>query len=222
MSNTASKITPSLLGIIFWLFTRLVCWLLLGCLSCIAMAVIIVILHGQYAGLNSLQNAFVNQLQYVTLIGKAGAVNTIYHWLSFIHNQLSLPHVAIPLMSKKTEKIIALKLWPYIQAVYIGTKLLLVRLYCLLRWLELFLVLGSVGLIDGLTQRTIRRASAGRESALIYHQSKSLVLFSLIVGIFFSLLLPIATKQIALFVVMAALLFGLAMQITAKRFKKYL
>ena len=211
-----------LLTSIFWLITRIVGCLLLGSLGCILASLLIVISHGQYNGLNFLQSLLMDQLHYLSQVAKISSINTINQWISMVPNQWQWTPISLPLLSEHVEKIILIKCSPYIEAGLLGIKLLSIRLYCLLHWSTLFFLLGLVGLIDGLSQRAIRRASAGRESAFIYHQAKALVHFSLIIGIFISLSLPITTRYITLLVIIASLLFSLAMKITAKHFKKYL
>jgi len=48
-----------------------------------------------------------------------------------------------------------------------------VRLAILIGAAPLFLLVWSLGMVDGLTQRTIRRACAGRESSSMYHPPSS-------------------------------------------------
>jgi len=56
----------------------------------------------------------------------------------------------------------------------VGTQLLGVRFAALIRFLPLLLLLYSVGTVDGLTERAIRRSCGGRESASLYHRAKYL------------------------------------------------
>jgi integrating conjugative element membrane protein (TIGR03747 family) len=61
-----------------------------------------------------------------------------------------------------------------IEVAMIGTQLLGVRLATLALMLPLLLLISVVAIADGLTQRAIRRASGGRESASLYHRAKHL------------------------------------------------
>jgi integrating conjugative element membrane protein (TIGR03747 family) len=61
-----------------------------------------------------------------------------------------------------------------IEVAMIGTQLLGVRLATLALMLPLFILIYVVAAADGLTQRAIRRASGGRESASLYHRAKHL------------------------------------------------
>lgn len=69
-----------------------------------------------------------------------------------------------------------------IQTAMLGTQLLGVRVAILARFAPLLLILYAVGAADGLTQRAIRRACSGRESASLYHRAKYLQLAVLGLG----------------------------------------
>jgi integrating conjugative element membrane protein (TIGR03747 family) len=77
-----------------------------------------------------------------------------------------------------------------IEVAMIGTQLLGVRLATLALVLPLFLLIYVVAAADGLTQRAIRRASGGRESASLYHRAKHLQVVLLAMGGTVSLLSP--------------------------------
>ena len=61
-----------------------------------------------------------------------------------------------------------------IEVAMIGTQLLGVRLATLVLTAPLLVLIYIVAGVDGLTQRAIRRASGGRESASLYHRAKHL------------------------------------------------
>ena len=61
-----------------------------------------------------------------------------------------------------------------IEAAMVGTQLLGVRVAILARLTPLLVLLYAVGAADGFTQRAIRRACGGRESAGLYHRAKYL------------------------------------------------
>jgi len=61
-----------------------------------------------------------------------------------------------------------------IEAAMVGTQLLGVRAAIVARFTPLLLLLYAVGAADGFTQRAIRRACGGRESAGLYHRAKYL------------------------------------------------
>lgn len=78
------------------------------------------------------------------------------------------------------------------QVAMVGTRLFGVRLATLVMATPLLALAYFVALTDGLTQRAIRRASGGRESASIYHRAKHLQVVLLAVGGTISLLLPVS------------------------------
>ena len=69
-----------------------------------------------------------------------------------------------------------------IEAAMVGTQLLGVRAAILARFAPLLLLLYAIGAADGFTQRAIRRACGGRESASLYHRAKYLQLAVLRLG----------------------------------------
>jgi hypothetical protein len=72
--------------------------------------------------------------------------------------------------------------WESIEAAMVSTQLLGVRAAILARFAPLLLLLYVVGAADGVTQRAIRRACGGRESASLYHRAKYLQLAVLGLG----------------------------------------
>ena len=79
-----------------------------------------------------------------------------------------------------------------IEVAMIGTQLFGVRLATLVLALPLLVLVYCVALTDGLTQRAIRRACGGRESASLYHRAKHLQVVLLAMGGAVSLLLPVS------------------------------
>ena len=61
-----------------------------------------------------------------------------------------------------------------VEVAMIGTQKVGVRLGTLTLMLPLLVLAYTVGVVDGLTQRAIRRASGGRESGSLYHRAKHL------------------------------------------------
>lgn len=213
--------STTLFNLWFWLITRLIVWIILGSFGCIAAAIVMVILHGE-SGLNWIAALIQNDYHYLAAMVQPQALLSVNHWLQIIPDSFSIPSVRLPVVSASYQSYVWMMIAPLIQAVLLGVKLLVIRLYLLFRWCPLFLLLGFIGMIDGLAQRYIRRAAAGRESALIYHNTKPLVMLSLIVGVFIVLALPVSVIHAEWILIGSAILLGLAIQITAKSFKKYL
>ena len=79
-----------------------------------------------------------------------------------------------------------------IRVAMVGTQVFGVRLATLLMAVPLVTMVFGVSLADGLTQRAIRRACGGRESANLYHRAKHLQVVLLTTVVAVSLLLPIS------------------------------
>ena len=77
-----------------------------------------------------------------------------------------------------------------IEVAMIGTQLLGVRLATLILIAPLLVLIYVVAGVDGLTQRAIRRASGGRESASLYHRAKHLQVALMATGLLIGLLWP--------------------------------
>jgi hypothetical protein len=213
---------PSLFQWGFWLSTRFMGWLFLGCLGCVVMSIVIIMLHGDQAGFAGLQVLTQQDYRYLEQTTQPETLSMINGWLQHIPGTWSLPKVSLPMISANVGQRFCASITPLINGALLGVKLLIIRLYLILRWCPLFLIVGFAGVVDGLTQRSIRRACAGRESALIYHNAKPLIMLSLLLGICLDLVLPISIAHAEWLWIMAALLLGIAVQITAKSFKKYL
>jgi integrating conjugative element membrane protein (TIGR03747 family) len=96
-----------------------------------------------------------------------------------------------------------------------------VRLALLVMAWPLLLLAYALGLVDGLAQRSIRRACAGRESSSLYHLSKHLQFASIaFVGAIY-VLQPYAIQPEWFFVPLASLL-GLLARLQWMYLKKYL
>jgi integrating conjugative element membrane protein (TIGR03747 family) len=213
---------PTLFQLWFWLITRFIGWLVIGAFGCLAVAIVIVIMHGKQAGITNLQVLVQTDYRYLLDTLPGNKLLMINHWLGLVPQDIKVNTRLLPIISQAYQAYFWMIIHPFVQAILLGTQLLMIRLYLLLRWCPLFLLLGLIGLIDGLAQRYIRRTAAGRESALIYHNAKPLVMLSLLLGIFIDLVLPISMTNAEWILAASALLFGIAIQVTAKSFKKYL
>lgn len=72
----------------------------------------------------------------------------------------------------------------------LGTQLLGVRLATLTLFVPFLALVYLVGAADGLTQRAIRRAAGGRESASLYHRAKHLQVAVVGIGVLAALIWP--------------------------------
>jgi integrating conjugative element membrane protein (TIGR03747 family) len=103
----------------------------------------------------------------------------------------------------------------------IGTQLLGVRLATLAMMAPLLVLVYLVAAADGLTQRAIRRACGGRESASLYHRAKHLQVMLLVMGGVLVLIQPVSIDP-RLVGVPVALLVGILARLQWACYKKHL
>ena len=96
-----------------------------------------------------------------------------------------------------------------------------VRLVLLLAAWPLYLLAYLVGLMDGLAQRSVRRACAGRESSSLYHRAKYLQFVVFVMAGMVYVLLPYSIKPEWFFIPLAVTLAWLS-RIQWAFLKKYL
>ncbi|MCE9569950.1 MAG: DUF4400 domain-containing protein [Rhodocyclales bacterium] len=108
-----------------------------------------------------------------------------------------------------------------IEVAMIGTQLLGVRLATLGMMVPLLVLVYLIAAADGLTQRAIRRACGGRESASLYHRAKHLQVMLLAMGGALVLMLPVSIDP-RLVGVPVALLVGLLARLQWACYKKHL
>lgn len=96
----------------------------------------------------------------------------------------------------------------------------LLRLAILLQALPLFALTITIGLIDGLVRRDLRRFGAGHESGFVYHHAKRMISSCLIATGLMWLAVPIFLVPEYVFIPAAAGI-GLAVSMTGGSFKKY-
>ena len=96
-----------------------------------------------------------------------------------------------------------------------------VRLAILIGAAPLFLLVWALGLVDGLTQRHIRRACAGRESSSMYHRAKFFQFAGLALGTMVYLMWPTSIRP-EWIVLQLAVVMGLLSRVQWTYLKKYL
>lgn len=97
----------------------------------------------------------------------------------------------------------------------------LLRLAILLQALPLFALTITIGLIDGLVRRDLRRFGAGHESGFVYHHARRMISSSLIATGLVWLVVPIFLVPEHMFIPSSAGI-GLAVSMTSGSFKKYI
>ena len=108
-----------------------------------------------------------------------------------------------------------------IEVAMIGTQLLGVRLATLAMMSPLVVLVYLVAAADGLTQRAIRRACGGRESASLYHRAKHLQVMLLVMGGVLVLIQPVSIDP-RLVGVPVALFVGILARLQWACYKKHL
>ena len=108
-----------------------------------------------------------------------------------------------------------------IEVAMIGTQLLGVRLATLGMMVPLLVLVYLVAAADGLTQRAIRRACGGRESASLYHRAKHLQVMLVAMGGVLVLIQPVSIDP-RLVGEPVALLVGLLARLQWACYKKHL
>jgi integrating conjugative element membrane protein (TIGR03747 family) len=108
-----------------------------------------------------------------------------------------------------------------IEVAMIGTQLLGVRLVTLGMMAPLVVLVYLVAAADGLTQRAIRRACGGRESASLYHRAKHLQVMLLAMGGVLVLIQPVSIDP-RLVGVPVAFLVGILARLQWACYKKHL
>ena len=108
-----------------------------------------------------------------------------------------------------------------IEVAMIGTQLLGVRLATLALMVPLLVLIYVVSAADGLTQRAIRRACGGRESASLYHRAKNSQVVLVVMAGALSLIQPVSIDP-RLIWVPCAVLVGILARLQWAYYKKHL
>jgi integrating conjugative element membrane protein (TIGR03747 family) len=112
--------------------------------------------------------------------------------------------------------------WVKIISIFTLTlKVAFVKILMMLSSIPLFAILGFVGLVDGLSQREIRRAELGRESSYLFHMLRKWVFRGIILLVLLWIAAPFSIQPQVIFLPMSVL-FAFMISLTAQRFKKYL
>lgn len=101
------------------------------------------------------------------------------------------------------------------------TLIFLLRLAILLQALPLFALTITIGLIDGLVRRDLRRFGAGHESGFVYHHARRMTSSSLIVTGLVWLAVPVFLEP-EYVLVPSAVITALAVSLVLGAFKKYI
>lgn len=97
----------------------------------------------------------------------------------------------------------------------------LLRLAILLQALPLFALTITIGLIDGLVRRDLRRFGAGHESGFVYHHARRMIGSSLAATGLVWLAVPFFLEP-GVVLVLGAMVTGIGISVAIGTFKKYL
>ena len=220
--STISKRQPGLMTQVCWLLVRLLAAVIFGFLISIALSVVMVKFQGEEEMVIALNHEIQESHDLIVAHTDNIEYSTIAQWANELPEVTTSPPVLLPVIAKAKQQQFWATVHPFVDVSLLSIKLSLLRFYILMHWLLLFFLLVIVGLNDGLSQRVIRRLSGGRESALIYHSAKSLVMMVLLLGVFLAITLPISLAVIGDVMIVSFILSVGFIQLTAKQFKKYL
>lgn len=110
--------------------------------------------------------------------------------------------------------------WPEIQAAMYSVQILGERLSVLYMTLPLFFLGTLIAISDGWSNRWLRRAHGGRESAFLYHRLKRGIFLSIVILWAVYLIVPISMDP-RMVIFPFLLLYGLLLRYTIGFFKKY-
>lgn len=105
--------------------------------------------------------------------------------------------------------------------VILTLKVVVMKLMIMISSIPLFVMLGLVGVVDGLGFREIRRAELGRESSYLFHMLGKWVFKGILLLLLVWVAMPFAVNP-QLILLPMSLLFAYMVSMTARRFKKYL
>lgn len=208
-------------------------WLLVCMVLPLIITMTLLVFKGRVTGLIYFQGLFHDELFWLkTIITQTRDGQGLLEWIlqsikflqtattSFttLNNMPATLHYAL---FKKLAIFICPLLVAYGSALLLTLQLTLLRIATVLLFTPLFLILGSIGVIDGLIQRHLRRINGGRESALVYHHTRNAVLPILFISTGLYVILPFRLPPL-LFLLTGAMAFAICLFFTTKTFKKYL
>ena len=173
-----------------------------------------------WAGYGWIQHGFTHALDAIQIL----ATNQIELVSSFVHvtkilsfiNQMPFSNISVNDLNPFL--ILVMQVWAILCAI---THVITIKLCIIALSIPLFTLAILAGLVDGLSQRSIRTASLGRESTYIFHKSIPVIRRIFVMLVLLWLSLPVSLSPSPLFLSLAVLM-GLLASLSASRFKKYL
>lgn len=165
--------------------------------------------HGFTHALNAIQILATNQIELVSSFVHVTKI------LSFLNQ---MPFSTISVNDLNPFLILFMQVWTILCAI---THVITIKLCIIALSIPLFTLAILAGLVDGLSQRSIRTASLGRESTYIFHKSIPVIRRIFVMLVLLWLSLPVSLSPSPLFLSLAVMM-GLLASLSASRFKKYL
>ncbi len=165
--------------------------------------------HGFTHALNAIQILATNQIELVSSFVHVTKI------LSFLNQ---MPFSTISVNDLNPFLILVMQVWTILCAI---THVITIKLCIIALSIPLFTLAILAGLVDGLSQRSIRTASLGRESTYIFHKSIPVIRRIFVMLVLLWLSLPVSLSPSPLFLSLSVLM-GLLASLSASRFKKYL
>lgn len=239
MNKTSSirKKEPGLFGVFVWFLFEFIFWCLVGWFVAFFISISLFFTRGNKIVLDNLNYLLQGQLAYLSNISHTFLVQTplnlvikvayyVNEWTFFkanlfnVINTTQIKHLD-GLSQINTLLNASYPIFSDMGHLFIATtELISIRLVIFILFLPMFIFMGILGFIDGLTQRELRRYRGGRESALIYHRAKNWIKPSLLTGCVLYLTIPLNLSP-DIVLLPFVLSFAYMVAITTKMFKKY-
>jgi integrating conjugative element membrane protein (TIGR03747 family) len=231
-SNKQHNLKSSVVGSILRMLLQLISWLMISWL----VAQLILIIEIVWCGHSLIALTSTALLTHEITDFSQQAVNSSV-WQIFVEPVLMLIHYlqniannipSITVFGLETKNYVVQTL---IQAVYPAladyahaainmTQIVLLRITNVFLFAPLILLLGLLGLINGLVVRYLRRINGGRESSLIYHYAKLSIKAFLFWGSLLYVVMPFPLTP-AYFLLPCVVASSFAIYLAIKFFKKY-
>jgi integrating conjugative element membrane protein (TIGR03747 family) len=149
-------------------------------------------------------------------------LNTVNQWLFIETGFNRFINQTQDAVKEKTLKV-QIYFWckEYVFAAIYMISTFTLRLVIFLLSMPLFLLAITIGVVDGLVRRDLRKYGCGYESGFIYHQSKVMIIKPLIASGMLYLALPFSIHPLVI-LLPSAVFQGISISITVGSFKKYI
>uniref|UniRef100_UPI003BEF209D DUF4400 domain-containing protein n=1 Tax=Burkholderia arboris TaxID=488730 RepID=UPI003BEF209D len=197
-----------------------------------SIAVIAIYYHRPAEGLDSLRQMTVQALEFTTADGEptqttewaaraaiaaSDGFSKLFGFTDGIGHLVT--GAAVPFSEEPYQRVLSANLGSVLMLMQ-TIKLLVVRVVLVLMSLPVLLLGATLGVVDGLVARAIRRANAGRESSNLYHRAKQLHWVGLVFAIGLFLVVPVSVNPGWVFLPYAAWAAWLS-HVQWKYYKKY-